>query len=288
MCYESDLLPTCTLWISHSVSVHYKSELLCNFLYTSELLCKCLLWIRVALCLFVMNQSLYASSLWISPILWIRIPGYHFVVNQSPSLLWFSRSLNFCYESESFCKYLLIRVTLYLFIISQNLCTCMLWIRVILYLYVMNQNPSVSVHYESESHCNCSIGLCSCMLRIRVGLYLFSGSGAVIDEHERGEGVGGEADDGDEVGCDPWGHAAYEPLPVALHYGFEQGFSRAAVAMLLKTLQLVPSQHRSRKLDQPPQHGGLRPPTAPPPPTHSPSTYTHVHIHTLLLLMKFY
>lgn len=39
--------------------------------------------------------------------------------------------------------------------------------------------------------------------------HLFGGGGAVVDEHEGGEDVGGEADDGDEVWSDPGGNSSH-------------------------------------------------------------------------------
>lgn len=46
---------------------------------------------------------------------------------------------------------------------------------------------------------------------------LLSGSWAVVDEHKRGEDVGGQADDGDEIGSDPGRDTSHQPFPVALH-----------------------------------------------------------------------
>lgn len=118
-------------------------------------------------------------------------------------------------------------------------------------------------------------------------LYLLSCSGTVIHQHQCGEDVGRQADDGDEIGGDPGRHSAYEPLPVALHGGFEQRATRAAVAMLLQTLQLMTGQNRRRHLEQTPQDAGGEPagrihapppvtPSAPPPmrPTHHPQPMT--------------
>lgn len=114
-----------------------------------------------------------------------------------------------------------------------------------------------------------------------IAWYLFGGGRAVIHQHQRGEDVCRQTNDGDEVGCDPGRHPVHQPLPVALHDGFEQRASRAAVAMLLQTLQLVARQNRRRQLEQTSQCTGCEPTRrihapcpladhnpAPPPPTH--------------------
>lgn len=92
-----------------------------------------------------------------------------------------------------------------------------------------------------------------------IAQYLFGGGWAVKHQHQRGEDVRRQTDDGDEVGRDPGRHPAHQPLPVALHDGFEQRASRAAVAVLLQTLQLVAGQDRRRQLDQTPQGAGGEP-----------------------------
>ena len=92
-----------------------------------------------------------------------------------------------------------------------------------------------------------------------VEAYLLSGSGAVVDQHQCGEDVGGQADDGDEVGGHPGGHAGDQPLPVALQVGLQQGAASAAVLVLLQPLQLVPRQGRGRQLDQLAQDTGPAP-----------------------------
>lgn len=38
---------------------------------------------------------------------------------------------------------------------------------------------------------------------------LFSGGRAVVDEHKGGEDIGGQADDGDEVGSDPGRYSSH-------------------------------------------------------------------------------
>lgn len=58
---------------------------------------------------------------------------------------------------------------------------------------------------------------------------LFSGSRAVVDEHEGGEDIGGQADDGDEVGGNPGGYSPHQPLPIALHQRLQQGAPCTAV-----------------------------------------------------------
>lgn len=58
---------------------------------------------------------------------------------------------------------------------------------------------------------------------------LLSSSRAVVDKHKGGEDIGGQADDGDEVGRDPGRYSGHQPLPVALHQGLEQRASSAAV-----------------------------------------------------------
>lgn len=47
--------------------------------------------------------------------------------------------------------------------------------------------------------------------------HLLSGSRAVVHKHKGGEDIGGEADDGDEVGGDPGRDSSYQPFPVTLH-----------------------------------------------------------------------
>lgn len=51
---------------------------------------------------------------------------------------------------------------------------------------------------------------------------LFSGSWAIVDEHEGGEDIGGQADDGDEVGGNPGRDSSHQPFPVTLHQRFQQ------------------------------------------------------------------
>lgn len=58
---------------------------------------------------------------------------------------------------------------------------------------------------------------------------LLGGGWTVVDEHQRGEDVGGQANDGDEVGGDPGRHSSHQPFPVTLHQRLQQGASRAAV-----------------------------------------------------------
>lgn len=58
---------------------------------------------------------------------------------------------------------------------------------------------------------------------------LFGGSRAVVDEHESGEDVGGQADDGDEVGGDPGRDSSHQPFPVTLHQRLQQGASSTAI-----------------------------------------------------------
>lgn len=58
---------------------------------------------------------------------------------------------------------------------------------------------------------------------------LFSGSRTVVDEHEGGEDIGGQADDGDEVWGDPGRNSSHQPFPVTLHERLQQGASSAAV-----------------------------------------------------------
>lgn len=58
---------------------------------------------------------------------------------------------------------------------------------------------------------------------------LLSSSRAVVDKHKGGEDIGGQADDGDEVGRDPGRYSGHQPLPVALHQRLEQRASGAAV-----------------------------------------------------------
>lgn len=58
---------------------------------------------------------------------------------------------------------------------------------------------------------------------------LLSSSRAIVDKHKGGEDIGGQADDGYEVGRDPGRYSGHQPLPVALHQGLEQRASSAAV-----------------------------------------------------------
>lgn len=58
---------------------------------------------------------------------------------------------------------------------------------------------------------------------------LFSSSWAVVDEHEGGEDVGGQADDGDEVGGNPGRDSSHQPFPVTLHQRLQQGAPSTAV-----------------------------------------------------------
>lgn len=58
---------------------------------------------------------------------------------------------------------------------------------------------------------------------------LFSGSWAVVDEHEGGEDIGGQANDGDEVGGNPGRDSSHQPFPVTLHQRLQQGASSTAV-----------------------------------------------------------
>lgn len=58
---------------------------------------------------------------------------------------------------------------------------------------------------------------------------LFSGRWAVVDQHEGGEDVGGQADDSDEVGCNPRRDSSNQPFPVTLHQRLQQGASCTAV-----------------------------------------------------------
>lgn len=59
--------------------------------------------------------------------------------------------------------------------------------------------------------------------------HLFSGSRAVVDKHEGGEDIGGQADDGDKVGGDPGGDSSHQPFPVTLHQRLKQGTTSTAV-----------------------------------------------------------
>lgn len=58
---------------------------------------------------------------------------------------------------------------------------------------------------------------------------LLSRSRAVVDKHKGGEDIGGQADDGDEVRCDPGRYSGHQPLPVTLHQGLQQRATGAAV-----------------------------------------------------------
>lgn len=58
---------------------------------------------------------------------------------------------------------------------------------------------------------------------------LFGGGWTVVDKHQRGEDIGDQANDGDEVGGDPGRDSSHQPFPVTLHQRLQQGASRAAV-----------------------------------------------------------
>ena len=83
-----------------------------------------------------------------------------------------------------------------------------------------------------------------------MGTYLLSGSGAIVDQHQGGDDVDGQADDGDEVGSDPGWHVSYQPLPEVLHERLQEGASCTAVLVLLQLLQLVNRERRRGHLNQ--------------------------------------
>lgn len=80
------------------------------------------------------------------------------------------------------------------------------------------------------------------------GPYLLGGGGAVGDEHERGEQVDGQAQEGDGVGGHPQRDPLEQPGPVDLQRRLEQRDACRAVAVLLQPPQLRRAQRLGQRL----------------------------------------
>lgn len=80
------------------------------------------------------------------------------------------------------------------------------------------------------------------------GPYLLGDRGAVGDEHERGEHVDGEAQEGDGVGGHPQRDPLEQPRPVELQRRLEQRDARRGVAVLLQPPQLRRAQRLGQRL----------------------------------------